>query len=93
MIDRNKDIVEWAILGHLLHEGREHLDDLLKKFDKDDFDETEFAVRLSHIYAHLNQTWNGRNKKGDWSDADYETFRQYPSDLQPDGPWPPPSET
>ena len=90
MIDRNTDVVERALLGSGLDEAREHLDRLIGEMgSKEDFDEVDFGIQLAHIYAHLNQAWNGRNKKGEWSDADYDTFAKYPLDLRPNGTWPP----
>ena len=89
MIERNKDVLEWALLGSGLHEAHEHLGDLIKAMNSEsDFDEISFGIKLEHIYAHLNQAWNGRDKKGDWSDADFDNFSKYPTDL-PDGTWPP----
>ena len=89
MIDREKDVVEWALLGRGLHEAREHLDSLIRDMESPEFDEVSFGCQLSHIYAHLNQAWNGRAKTGQWAEADYNTFRQYPCDLRPDEGWPP----
>jgi hypothetical protein len=92
MIDREKDVVEWALLGTGLHEAREHLDSLIRDMSSPDFDEVSFGCRLSHIYAHLNQAWIGRDKRGGWTDSEYETFSQYPRDLKPDEGWPPHDE-
>ena len=92
MIDRENDVVEWALLGTGLHEAREHLDSLIRDMSSPDFDEASFGCQLSHIYAHLNQAWNGRDKRGGWTDSEYETFSQYPRDLKPDEGWPPHDE-
>jgi hypothetical protein len=91
MIDREKDVVEWALLGTGLEEAREHLELLIQDLESDDFDEVSFGIQLGHIYAHLNQAWNGRAKRGEWSDADFDLLSQYPKDLQPNGTWPPPA--
>ena len=58
MLDREKDAVEWAVLGSWLHEAREHLDALIKDMESPDFDEVSFGWQLSHIYAHLNALVN-----------------------------------
>ena len=93
MVEREKDVVEWCLLGDTLDEAHEHLGALIKALvSRPDFNEVDFGIQLGHIYAHLNQAWNGRNKRGDWTDADFESFSKYPSDLQPDGTWPPPSD-
>jgi hypothetical protein len=90
MIDRNADALEWALLRFKLNEAREHLDILIKDMDTNpEFGEIEFGIDLAHIYAHLNQAWNGRGKKGEWSESDFDLFSQYPSRLEPDGTWPP----
>ncbi len=93
MIDREKDVVEWALLGTGLQEAREHLDSLIQDMESNDFDEVSFGIQLGHIYAHLNQAWNGRDKKGEWTDAEFDLLSQYPNDLEPNGSWPPVNPT
>ena len=93
MIDRNKDVVEWALLGTSLSEAREHLGTLLKDMDSPDFDEVSFGCQLSHVYSHLNRAWNGRDRRGPMTDADYERFIHYPRDLVPDEGFPSHADT
>jgi len=89
MIDREKNVAEWAVLGSGLLEAREHLDSLIRDMESPGFDEVSFGCQLSHIYAHLNQAWNGRSKTGQWTAADHGRLSQYPCDMRPDEGWPP----
>ena len=88
MIERDKDVVEWELLAHSLCEAREHLDKLVKDMESPDFGEVEFGCQLSHIYSHLNRAWNGRDRRGEMTDDDYQKFLHYPQDLQPDEGYP-----
>ena len=93
MIDRDKDVVEWALLEHELEDALEFLDSLIKHMHTGkDFEDVDFGIQLAHIYAHLNRAWNGRDKRGEMTDSEWEAFSKYPSDLYPDGFFPPPPE-
>lgn len=95
MINREENLVEWALLSYELEDAREHLVELLAATDSPDFDETEFGIQLSHIYSHLNRAWNSRAHFGNQSDADFQRFSEFPKDLHPlrGQLSPPPSDT
>ena len=50
-------------------------------------DESEFKVRMAHLYSHLNTVWNVRNASGaDLESADSEqinAWSRFPTDLHP----------
>ena len=83
MINREDNPVEWALLSYELEDAREHLVALLAATDSPDFDETDFGIQLAHIYSHLNQAWNSRAHVGEESDADFQRFSEFPTDLHP----------
>ncbi len=83
MINREKNLVEWALLSFELEDAREHLVELLAATNDPDFDETEFGIQLAHIYSHLNRAWNSRAHVGEKSDADFQRFSDFPKDLHP----------
>ncbi len=51
-----------------------------------DFDEAELRVALAHVYHHLNTAWNSRAvtdiQTAEASDADFNQWQAFPSDLQ-----------
>ena len=85
MIDKNENSVEWALLNYELTDARDHIEELLRQMESDDFNEIEYAIRLGHIQAHLNWAWHMRNLKRSMTDAEFELFSQYPTDLVPNG--------
>ena len=85
MIDKNENLVEWALLSYELEEARDHIEELLQEMENDDFNEIDYAIILGHIQAHLNRAWHSRNLKRSMTDAEFELFSQYPTDLVPNG--------
>jgi hypothetical protein len=83
MINREENIVEWALLMYELEDAREALVELLAATNAPDFDESEFGIQLAHIYSHLNRAWNRRAHLGEQSDADFQRFSDFPKDLHP----------
>ena len=82
MIKRNENPVEWSVLEYELQDARDHIQELLNRMQREDFDEVEYQIDLKHIYSHLNKAWNSRNHLGDWSDSDFEKYSQYNSDIE-----------
>jgi hypothetical protein len=59
MINNKDNPVAWALLVTELDEAREHLESLTNEMVKaGTIEDTEFAVQLGHIYAHLNRVWH-----------------------------------
>lgn len=83
MINREENVVEWALLSYELEDAREALVALLADTDSPEFDETEFGIQLAQIYSHLNRAWNSRAHVGEQSDADFQRFSEFPKDLHP----------
>lgn len=82
MINEQKQPVEWALLLYGLEDLREHSASLIDQLVKDgQCSEEEFAVRVGHLYAHLNRVWNSRNHVGEVSDRQFSEFSQFPGDI------------
>ena len=82
MITEDKQPVEWALLLYGLSELQEHLTSLLDQLVRDgECSEEEYAVRVGHLYAHLNRAWNSRGHVGEVSDRQFLEFSQFPTDL------------
>ena len=78
--------VAWAMLIDELAEARDHLGSLIDEMvAAGEIDEAYYAVRLGHVFAHLNRAWRGRNDTR-LEDAEWGDDRsQYPDDLKPVG--------
>jgi len=84
MINANQNPVQWTLLVDELNEARQHLETLVSEMMTDtDFGESRFAVDMGHVMAHLNRAWARRNHTRELTDAEWETFREYPQDLRP----------
>ena len=71
-----------------LEDAHSHLDELITCMAAGGaIDESDFAIDLGHIFAHLNRAWNGRADDGfaDWATAKREQASRFPSDLEPIG--------
>jgi hypothetical protein len=86
MINKTTDYVAWALLVEELDETREHLQKLAEAMVKrDNDDESEFAVDLGHVYAHLNRVWHSRNQNSEITSEQWDEFCQFPKILKPVG--------
>ena len=84
MINARDNPVEWDLLVNELAEAHEHLGDTLKRLRSDvGYAEAEFAVDMGHIAAHLNRAWARRNIERDLTDYEWESSRNFPTDLTP----------
>lgn len=82
MIDKINQPVEWAGMMYELEDASEHLNDLIKGMESDpEFDETDFKIRLQHIFSHLSRAWHRRQFEGEFSEADWITGSKFPSEL------------
>ncbi len=83
MINERTNPVAWALLLAELDEAKDHLAalaDLMAKAGA--IDDTEFAVYLGHVYAHLNRVWHSRNQDSEISKEQWPVFSQFPSDIK-----------
>lgn len=86
MINKTDDHAAWVHLIDELDEAKEHLAELTNELHREGcMDESELAVHLGHVYAHLNRVWNGRNHAGLLTDKVWEIFSQFPKDIEPIG--------
>ncbi|MGB5536991.1 MAG: hypothetical protein WBN08_13930, partial [Thiogranum sp.] len=86
MISNAKEPVAWALLLTELDEAREHLEKLVNVMNHaGTIDDSEFAVYLGHVYAHLNRAWNSRNQNNEITEDQWPVFSQFPRDLDPVG--------
>ena len=77
-----------ASIAYDLNDARDEIDSILELFAPNEkVDETEFRVRMAHLYFHINCAWNKR----DLSDAELESadgkaltrLAQFPLDITP----------
>ena len=78
----NREIV----MFHLT-EAKEELDKTLKEVKKSkDYDEGKFSVALSHLYSHLNSSWNASNATNTefkkCSQENFDKWRRFPKDKE-----------
>jgi hypothetical protein len=86
MINQKEHFVAWALLITELDDAKEHLESLTKKMVQDGvIDDTEFAVDLGHVYAHLNRVWHSRSQESEITEEQWPIFSQFPKDLKPVG--------
>ena len=84
----NLDYVVMAAISYNLEDALEELTHISNMFRPDaEIDESEFKVRMAHLYGHLNYAWNMRNASGkDLESADSEqmnTWSRFPADIEP----------
>ncbi|MBX6315417.1 MAG: hypothetical protein IRY99_21275 [Isosphaeraceae bacterium] len=71
-----------------LSDAREHLGALIARMQADGrIEESDFAVQLGHVFAHLNRAWHGRGdpQLDTVPDEELAARSQYPADLPPVG--------
>ncbi len=86
MINNDDNPVQWALLVNELDEAREHLDSLTRTMvAKGTIDESDYAVQVGHIYAHLNRAWASRRRTTELPFDEWEEASQFPTDLSPVG--------
>lgn len=86
MINETENPVEWAMLITELDEAREHLESLIKTMaEAKSVAESEYAIQLGHVFAHLNRAWNSRSLEGQIGDREWQTYSAFPDDLDPVG--------
>ena len=86
MINEKEHYAAWALLLMELDEAHEHLESLIKKMHQDGaIQDTEFAVELGHVYAHLNRVWHSRSQESEITEKQWPKFSQFPKDLDPVG--------
>ena len=84
MINRDDNPVQWVLWIDEFKEAHEHLGKLIKDLTvESDYDESRLRVDMGHVMAHLNRSWARRNSTSDMTDDEFESFREYPLDLQP----------
>jgi len=86
MISNSDSPVAWAMLLTELDEARDHLESLIGKMTKsNEIDDSEYAVDIGHVFAHLNRAWNSRDLQGSIPEDKWDKYSQFPADLQPVG--------
>ena len=88
MLSQKEHPVAWAMLIYELADAHEHLGALLAQMQAaGGVEDAEFAVRLGHVFAHLNRAWHGRGDRHPDAvpDEQHAERSQYPSDLPPVG--------
>jgi hypothetical protein len=86
MINAKDHSVAWASFVTELDEAREHLEALSEKLVREgSCDESDLAVDLGHIYAHLNRAWHSRDQDDAITSEQWQEFSGFPTDLTPVG--------
>ncbi|MCK8136799.1 MULTISPECIES: hypothetical protein [Gammaproteobacteria] len=84
MIDRKSNPNEWSTLLYELEDAKEHLESLITQLDAaGQIDEEDFKIQLSHIYEHVNRSWNIRNITNDFENKDSAKLSGFPKDIEP----------
>jgi hypothetical protein len=73
-----------VVLFHL-REAAEQLNETIQGLTNEtDYDIGDFRVQMSHLYQHLNTSWNGRDQSDEQfkkcTDEDFYQFRKFPTD-------------
>ena len=83
----NLDYTVKAAILYNLEDAQEELAQIMGEMlrSQAEVDETEFKVRMAHVYSHLNIAWNMRNvSETDLESADGEqmnAWSRFPTDL------------
>lgn len=84
MINLKSNPNEWSTLLFELDDAKEHLESLINQLNESSaIDEEDFKVQLSHVYAHINRSWNLRNLNHDLSSEENDLLSQFPKDIVP----------
>ncbi len=83
----NLDYTVKAAILYNLEDAQEELVQIMDEMScpQTEVDETEFKVKMAHVYSHLNTAWNMRNiSETDLESADAEqmnAWSRFPIDL------------
>ena len=84
MIDRKSNPNEWSTFLYELDDAKEHLESLINQLNESGtIDEVDLKVQLSHVYAHINRSWNIRNLKHDFNVQESAVLSNFPKDIDP----------
>jgi len=84
MINRTDNPVGWAMFLSDLEDAHEHLGNLIKEITANpEYGEPELRIDLGHVYAHLNRAWRRREIAEDFTDDEWATAGEFPTDLEP----------
>ncbi len=84
----NLDYTVISAISYNLEDALEELAHISKMFHPNvEVDESEFKVRMAHLYGHLNTVWNMRNvSETDLESASSEqrdAWSRFPKDIEP----------
>lgn len=86
MVNKQDNPVAFAAIQYELDDAVEHLQNLVSNMSKNSrYSDEEFAVELGHVYAHLNRSWNIRDRTdSDQPDLDkeWDLISAYPKDIK-----------
>ncbi len=78
----NKDYIRWH-----LEEAAKEITNTLSEMESDsEWEIGDFFVEMRHLFHHVNSAWNARYSSeaeaNECSEENFETWRQYPTDLE-----------
>lgn len=83
MINKRDNYVEWALLLTELDEAAEHLKALIDEMAQAGrIEESEYAIQLGHVFAHMNRAWHARRLAREMSKQEFAEFSRFPEDLE-----------
>ena len=86
MINSKSNPVEWASLLYELEDAKEHLESFANEMGSNGaIDENEYKIQISHVFSHLNRSWNSRNTIGENTEKEREAYSGFPRDIEPCG--------
>lgn len=84
MFNSKDSPLEWAQSMSELEDTHAHLGDLTKCMaDAGCIDMEGYSIDIAHVYAHMKRAWNSRKFEGDMSEAQWEEYRAFPTDIEP----------
>ncbi len=84
MIERKSNPNEWSTLLYDLDDAKEHLESLINQLNiAGKIAEEDFKIQLSHIYAHVNRSWNIRKLENNFENQDSAKSSRFPKDIEP----------
>ena len=78
--------LNWEFILYNLRDAGEQIDEIVRLAESGDLDETNFQIKLEHVYHHLNFAWNlsriGSKRAARCVRKDFNEWSKFPRDLE-----------